>query len=81
MVWGLELGEESLHLQLHSGVGLIGGRECGILLCGCVSVLVFVDLEARHNLVHNGVGVVGAKFINRTSCFYEFKVSFRGSHV
>ena len=46
------------------------------MLCGCGSALVFVDLEARHHLVHNGVGVVKSQFINSTSCFYEFKVSF-----
>ena len=46
------------------------------MLCGCVSALVFFDLEARHHLIHNGVGVVEAEFINRTSCFSEFKVSF-----
>ena len=39
-------------------------------------MLVFVDLKARNNLVHNDVCVVEAKFINRTSCFSEFKVSF-----
>ena len=50
MVWsvgeleGLDLGEESLHLRLHCGIGLIGRRECGSALCGCVSALVFVNL-------------------------------------
>ena len=72
----MELDEESLHLQLHCGVGLIGGRECGSMLCGCGSSLVFVDLEARHNLVDNGFGVVEAEFINSTSCLSEFKVRF-----
>ena len=70
------MGKESLHLQLHCGVGLIGGRDFGSVLCGCGSVLVFVDLEAHHHLVHNGVGVVKAEFINLTSCLPEFKVSF-----
>ena len=70
------MGEESLHLQLHHGVGLIGLRKFGSVLCGCGSALVFVDLEARHYLVHNGVGVVKAEFINRTSCFSEFNVRF-----
>ena len=65
-----------MHLQLHHGVVLIGGRKCGSVLCGCGSALVFVDLEACHNLVDNGVGVVEAEFINITSCFSEFKVSF-----
>ena len=70
------MGEESLHLQLHHGVSLIGGRDCGGMLCGCDSALVFVDLEARHHLVYNGVGIVEAEFINSTSCFSEFKVNF-----
>ena len=70
------MGKEGLYLQLHCGVGLIGGRECGSVLCGCVSALVFVGLEALHHLVNNGVGVVEAEFINSTSCFLEFKVSF-----
>ena len=70
------MGKESLHLQLHLGVGLIGGRECISLLCGCGSVLVFVDLEACHNLVDNDVGVVEAEFINSTSRFLELKVRF-----
>ena len=43
---------------------------------GCGSALVFVDLEAHSHLVYNVVGVVEAEFINRTSCFSEFKVSF-----
>ena len=46
------------------------------MLCGCGSALVFFDLEVRHHLVHNGIGVVKSKFINCTSCFSEFKVSF-----
>ena len=46
------------------------------MLCVCVSALVFVGLEARHHLVQNGVGSVEAKFINCTSCFSDFKVSF-----
>ena len=75
MVWivgelqGLDSGEESLHLRLHSGVGLLGGRKYGSVLCGCGSALVFVDLEAHHHLVDNGVGAVEYKFINSTSCF------------
>ena len=70
------MGEESLHLLLHCGVGLIGRRECGSVLCGCGSALVFVDLEALHHIVDNGVGVVETKLINSTSCLSEFKVSF-----
>ena len=31
----LELGEESLHLGLHCGVGLIGRSKFGGVLCGC----------------------------------------------
>ena len=46
------------------------------MLCGCGFALFFVDLEARHHLFHNGVGVVKDDFINHTSCFPEFKVSF-----
>ena len=81
MVWsvgeleGLDLGEESLHLRLHCGIGLIGRCECGSMFCGCGSALVFVNLEARHDMVHNGVGVVEDEFINHTSCSSEFKVS------
>ena len=70
------MGKESLHLRLHRGVGLIGGRECGSVLCGGGHVFVFVDLEARHHLVNNCIGVVEAEFIDITSCFLEFKVSF-----
>ena len=46
---------------------------CG---CGCGCALVFADLEARHHLVHNGVGVMKSQFINFTSSFSEFNVSF-----
>ena len=74
-MWGLDLGEESLHRRLHCGVGLIGGCEFGSMFCGCVSALAFIDLEARHHLVHNGVGVVEAEFINCTSFFSDLKVS------
>ena len=70
------MGKESLHLRLHRGVGLVGGRECISMLCGCGCVFVFVYLEARHHLVNNGVGVVEAEFIDGTSCFSKFKVSF-----
>ena len=68
--------EDSLHLRLHRGVGLIGGRDCGSVLCVCGHAFVFVYLETRHHLVENCVGVVEAKFIDSTSCFSEFKVSF-----
>ena len=70
------MGKESLYLRLHCGVGLIGGRDCGSVLCGCVSALVFVNLEACHHLVNNGVGVVEAEFINSTFCLLKVKVSF-----
>ena len=63
-------------MRLHRGISLIGGRDCVSVLCGCGSVLVFIDLEARHHLVYNGVSVVEAEFINSTSCLSEFKVSF-----
>ena len=46
------------------------------MLFGCGWTLVFVDLEAHHNLVHNGIGVVKAQCINCPSGFSEFKVSF-----
>ena len=72
--WGLDLGKDSLHLQLHCGVGLIGGRKCVSVLCDCGSALVFIDLEACHHLVHNGVGVVKAEFINLTSFLPEFPI-------
>ena len=73
---GMELGEESLHLVLHRGVGMIGGSELGGVLCGCGFAFVLVDLEARHNLIHDGVGVVESQFVNCSSGFSEFKVSF-----
>ena len=62
------MGEESPHLRIHYGVGLIGGRECGSMFCGGGCEFVFVDLEALHHLVDNGVGVVEAEFIDGTSC-------------
>ena len=73
---GLDLGEESLYLGLHRGVGLIGGSEFGGVLCGCGYAFVLVDFEACHNLIHNGVGVVEAQFVNCSSGFSEFKGSF-----
>ena len=63
-----------MHLLLHCGVGLIGRRECGSVLCGCGCAFVFVYLEARHHLVDNGVSVVEAEFVDGTSCLLEFKV-------
>ena len=41
---------------------------------GCEFVLI--DLEARHHLIYDGVGIVGAQFINRSTSFPDFKVSF-----
>ena len=55
---GLYLGEASLHLGLHRGVGLIGGSKFGGVLCGCGCAFVLVELEVRHHLIHDGVGVV-----------------------
>ena len=65
-----------MHLQLHRGIGLVGGRECSSVLCECGSAPVVVDLESRHHLIHNGVGVVKPDFIYCTYCLYEFKESF-----
>ena len=73
---GLDLGEESLHLGLHSVVGLIGGSEFGGVLCGCGCAFVLVDLEASHHLIHNGVSVMESQFVNCSYGFSEFKVSF-----
>ena len=55
---GLNLGEESLYLGLHRGVGLIGGCEFGCVLGGGGCVFILVDLEARHNLIYDDVGSV-----------------------
>ena len=46
------------------------------MLCGCGRAFVFVDLEARHNLIDNDVGVVEAVFIDVASFFSEFEASF-----
>ena len=46
------------------------------MACGCGCAFVLVDLEARNHLIHDGVGVVEAQFINCSSGFSEFKVSF-----
>ena len=73
---GLDLGEESLHLGLHCVVGLIGGSKFGGVFCGCGCAFVPIDLEARHHLIHDGAGVVEAQFVNCSSGFSEFKVSF-----
>ena len=73
---GLKFGEEIVYLGLHRGVSLIGGCEFGCVLGvgGCAFVLV--DLEARHHLIYNGVVVVEAQFINHSTGFSEFNVSF-----
>ena len=73
---GLDLGEESLHLGLHRGVGLIGGSEFGGVLCDCGCALFLFNLEVRHHLTHDGVGVVESQFVNCSSGFSEFKVRF-----
>ena len=74
---GLDLGEESLHMGIHSDVGLIGGSEFGGVLCGYGCAFVLVNLEARHHLIHDGVGILEAQFVNCSSCFSYFKVSFK----
>ena len=63
------MGEESLHLRLHRGVGMIGRRKCGSMLCDGGHAFVFINLEVCHHVVDNGVGVVEAGFIDGTSCF------------
>ena len=73
---GLDLSDDSLNLGLHRGAGLVGGSEFGGVFCGCGCAFVLVDLEARHHLIHNGVGVVESQFVNCSSSFSEFKVSF-----
>ena len=73
---GLDLGEESLHLGLLCGVGLIDGSESGGVLCGCGCAFVLVYLEARHHLIHDDVGVVIAQFVNCSSSLFEFKARF-----
>ena len=73
---GLYLGEESLHLGLHHGVGLIGGCEFGCVLDGGGCAFILVNFEARLHLIYDGVGVVESQFVNCSSGFPEFKVSF-----
>ena len=73
---GLDLGEESLHLGIHRDIGLIDGSKFGGVLCGCGCAFVLVNLEVRHHLIHDDVGVVVAQFVNYSSGFSEFKVSF-----
>ena len=73
---GLNLGEESFHLGLHRGVGLIGGCEFGCMLGGGGCAFVFVNLEAHHHLIYDVVGVVESQSINCSSSLPEFKVSF-----
>ena len=46
------------------------------MLCGFFCAFILVELEARHHMVHDGIGVEEAQFVNRSSSFYEFKVSF-----
>ena len=73
---GLKLGEGSLHLLLHHGVGMIGGCEFGFMLGGGGCAFVLVNLEAHHHLVYNGVALVESQFVNRSAGFPEFKASF-----
>ena len=72
----MKLGEESLYLGLHRGVGLIGGYEFSCMLGGCGCAFVFVDLEARNYLIYDSVGVAEAKFVDLSAGFSEIKVSF-----
>ena len=71
---GLNLGEESLHLVLHRGVGLIDRCKLGCVFIGGGCAFVLVNLEARHHLIYDGVGVVESQFVNCVACFPEFKV-------
>ena len=59
---GLDLGEESLQLGLHCGIGLIGGSEFGGVLCGCGCAFVLIDSEVRNHLIQDGFGVVESQF-------------------
>ena len=72
----LTLGEDSLHLVLHIGVGLIGGCNFGCVFGDSGCVLVFVDLEVFHIVVYDGHGVVESQIVNCSAGFSEFKVSF-----
>ena len=72
---GLNLVEESLHLGLPCGVGLIGRCEFGCMLGGSGCAFVLVDLDVPHHLIYNGVGVVEAHFVNSSAVFPELKVS------
>ena len=45
---GLDLGEDSLHLVIHRGDGLIGGCDLGCVLGGGSCVFILLNLEARH---------------------------------
>ena len=71
---GLDLGEESLHLGFHCGVGIIGGSEFGFVLGGGGCAFVLFDLEARHHLIYVGVGVVEAQFVNSSAVLPDLKV-------
>ena len=61
---GLDLSEESLHLGLHRGIGLIGRSDFVDVMCGCGCAFVLIDLEAHHHLIHDCIGVVEAQFVN-----------------
>ena len=68
------MGEESFHLGLHLGVGLIGGCDFGCMPGGGGCAFVFVDLEAHYHLIYDGVGVVEAKFVDCSAGFFDLKV-------
>ena len=73
---GLNLGEESLHLELHHVVGFIDGCEFVWVLGGGGCAFFLVDLEVRHHLIYDGIGIAEAQFVNCSTGFPEFKVSF-----
>ena len=72
----MNLGEKSLHLGLHCGVGLIGRYEFGCMLGGVGCAFVLVDLKVCNHLIYDGIGVVEDQFVNCSAGFYELKVSF-----
>ena len=46
---------------------MLGGGGCAFSL---------VDLEVLHHLIYNGIGVVESQFVNSSTGFPDFKVSF-----
>ena len=65
----LKLVEDSLHLGLHCGVGLIGGCKFVCVLGGGGCAFILIDLEARHHLIYYGVVVVQSQFVSRSAGF------------